>query len=258
MLENQIRVWYNLFNITFEDGEIMIQMAIVDDEKNVLELLKCKISKILDEMNAEAKLFCCQSGNALIKLHRKIEFNIIFLDLEMPETDGLETAKAIRHNDPNVVLVFVTNREDLVFDAFQYNAVAFVRKKRLDEELAEVVEQAYRKAMTKLSVHFFKTENGDICLKSDEILYFSSQGHNVRLHHKSGRSYRVFYTLEQLENIVSSESFVRCHSGILVNCGFIFSIDKEIVVLTNGEAVALSRHRKKKVKDTLQKYLRSL
>ncbi|MGN0634016.1 MAG: LytR/AlgR family response regulator transcription factor [Oscillospiraceae bacterium] len=236
----------------------MIRIAIVDDEENVLDILKCKISEILDEMDAEADLFCCQIGDALIRLHNEMDFNIIFLDLEMPQSDGLETAKAIRNDDPNVVLVFVTNREDLVFNAFQYNAIAFVRKKRLDKELAEAVEQAYRKAIAKLSVHFLKTENGDICFKSDEILYFSSQGHNVWLHHKSGKSYRVFYTLEQLENIVSSESFVRCHSGILVNCGYIFSIDKENVILTNGEAVALSRHRKKKVKEVLQKYLRSL
>lgn len=236
----------------------MIRAVIVDDEVEVLDYLERNISKVFETMNADVKLYSCQSGKELIKLHQEIDFNIIFLDLEMPELDGLETAKAIRNDDPNVVLVFVTNREDLVFDAFQYSAIAFVRKKRLDEELREVVEHAYRKAMTKLSVHFFKTENGDICFKSDEILYFSSQGHNVRLHHKSGRSYRVFYTLEQLENIVSSEIFVRCHSGILVNCGFIFSIDKEIVVLTNGEAVTLSRHRKKKVKETLQKYLRSL
>lgn len=236
----------------------MIRAVIVDDEVEVLDYLERNISKVFESMHAEAKLYSCQSGKDLIKLHQEIEFNIIFLDLEMPELDGLETAKAIRHNDPNVVLVFVTNREDLVFDAFQYNAIAFVRKKLLDEELTEVVEQAYRKAMTKLSVHFFKTENGDICFKSDEILYFSSQGHNVWLHHKNGKSYRVFYTLEQIENIMPAGSFVRCHSSTLVNCGYIYSIDKENVILTNSEAVALSRHRKKNVKYALQKYLRSL
>lgn len=236
----------------------MIRVAIVDDEVEVLNLLERNISDIFRAMDAEVKLYKFQTGNDLITFYMRNEFNIIFLDLEMPGMDGFGTARNIRTIDPNVVLVFITNREDLVFDAFQYNVVAFVRKKRLKEELADVVGQAYEKAMEKLTKHLFKTENGDICFRVDEILYFSSQGHNVWLHHANGESYRVIYTLEQIQNIVSAEIFVRCHSGVLVNCGYIYSIDKETVILTNRETVALSRHRKKRVKDALQKYLRSL
>lgn len=236
----------------------MIQVAIVDDEVEVLDLLERNISNAFGTMNVDAKLYRSQGGKELIKLHKENEFNIIFLDLEMPEIDGLETAQCIRSVDPNVVLVFVTNREDLVFNAFQYNVAAFVRKKRLNEELTDVVAQAYKKAIAKLSIHLLKTESGDIRFQLNEILYFSSQGHNVWLHHANQKSYRVLYTLEQIENIVSSDTFVRSHSSVLVNCGYIYSIDKENVLLTNNEAVALSRHRKKKVKEALQKYLRSL
>lgn len=236
----------------------MIRAVIADDEEEILEYLERKIIKIFKTIGADAELYSCQSGKELVKLHGEMDFNIIFLDLEMPEMDGFETAKAIRNDDPNVVLVFVTNMDDLVFNAFKYNAVAFVRKKHLNEELEDAVEQAYRKAVAKLSVQLLRTEKGDVCFKLDEILYFSSQGHNVWLHHSDGKSYRVLYTLERIESLVPAGIFVRCYSGILVNCGCIFSVDKENVMLTNGEAVALSRYRKKEVKNALQKYLRSL
>lgn len=236
----------------------MIRVAIVDDEAEVLDLLERNISNAFKMLNVDVTLHKIQNGKELIELHKEKEFNIIFLDLEMPEMDGLETARFVCSYDQNAVLIFVTNREDLVFDAFQYNAIAFIRKKRLKEELSDAVRRAYNLVATKLTVHLFKTEFGDIRFQLNEILYFSSHGHNVWLHHMDGKAYRIFYTLEQIENLISNDSFIKCHSGVLANCGFIYSIDKENVILTNGEAVALSRHRRKDVKEALQKYLRSL
>lgn len=235
-----------------------MRIAIVDDEAGVLDFLERNIADAFKMLSVDVALHKIRNGKELIELHQEKEFNIIFLDLEMPEMDGLETARIVRSYDQNVVLIFVTNREDLVFDAFQYNAIAFIRKKRLKEELSDAVKRAYNQTATKLAVHLFKTEFGDIRFQLNEILYFSSHGHNVWLHHKDGKSYRIFYTLEQIENLTSNDSFIKCHSGVLANCGFIYSINKENVILTNGETIALSRHRRKSVKEALQKHLRSL
>jgi DNA-binding LytR/AlgR family response regulator len=236
----------------------VIRVAVVDDEAEVLDLLERNISDAFKLLDVNVALYRIQNGIDLIELHKEKEFNIIFLDLEMPEMDGLEVARFVRSYDQNTVLIFVTNREDLVFDAFQYNAIAFIRKKCLHEELIDAVKRAYNKVATKLSVHLFKTEFGDIRFQLNEILYFSSRGHNVWLHSKEGKLYRIFYTLEQIENLISNDSFIKCHSSVLANCGYIYSIEKENIILTNGETVALSRHRRKNVKDALQKYLRSL
>lgn len=236
----------------------MVRVAVVDDEVEMLEYLENSIAKAFEELNAEVEIFAFDNGSELVRQQSEMNFNIIFLDLEMPEMDGFETARRIRDTDSKVVLVFVTNREDLVFDAFQYDVTAFIRKKCLNEEWMDAVWKAYKKAISRLSVQLFKTEQGEIYLRTNEILYFSSQGHNVTIHLINGESFRVYYTLEQLESMLVSGDFVRCHSGILVNCSHIYSINKDNIMLTGNISVVLSRHRKKVVKDTLQRNLRSL
>ena len=236
----------------------MVRVAVVDDEAEMLEYLENSIEKAFEEMNVDVETFAFNKGSELVRQQGEMKFDIIFLDLEMPEMDGFEAARRIRTTDSKVVLVFVTNREDLVFDAFQYDVTAFVRKKCLNEEWMDAVAKAYKKAISRLSVQIFKTEKGEMYLRTNEILYFSSQGHNVTIHLINGESFRIYYTLEQLESMLVPGEFVRCHSGILVNCSHIYSIDKDTVILTGNISVVLSRHRKKMVKDALQRNLRSL
>lgn len=236
----------------------MVRVAVVDDETGMLEYLTNSIEGAFEKMNVEVEIFAFNNGSELVRQQSEMNFNIIFLDLEMPEMDGFETARQIRITDSKVVLVFVTNREDLVFDAFQYDVTAFIRKKCLNEEWMDAITKAYKKAISRLSVQLFKTEKGEIYLRTNEILYFSSQGHNVTVHLINGESFRVYYTLEQLESMLVPGDFVRCHSGILVNCSHIYSINKDSIVLTSNISVVLSRHRKKMVKNALQRNLRSL
>lgn len=235
----------------------MIRIAVVDDETEILQLLERNITDAFETMHADVRICRYQSGSDLLEAIQTQDYHIIFLDLEMPGMDGFQTAERLRKQNQKAVLIFVTNREDLVFNAFQYNVTAFIRKKRLQEELVPAIRLACQKVTEQLSVLLLKTENGDMRFQADEIAYFSSYGHKVWLHPADGEAVRVSYTLEQLEEILPTESFVRSHSSVLVNCGYIFSIDKENVILTNHKSVALSRHRKKKVKEALQHYLRS-
>lgn len=125
----------------------MVRVAVVDDEAEMLEYLENSIEKAFEEMNVEVETFAFNKGSELVRQQGEMKFDIIFLDLEMPEMDGFEVARRIRDTDSKVVLVFVTNREDLVFDAFQYDVTAFVRKKCLNEEWMQLqrhIEKQYQ------------------------------------------------------------------------------------------------------------------
>lgn len=236
----------------------MVRIAVVDDEKEILDHLSRKIEHILTENQCQYEIENFLSGKTLLEQHAQNQFHIIFIDLEMPEMTGMEASERIRKDDENVILIFVTNRDDLVYRAFQYSVAAFIRKSYLESELSEVVISAYQKAKSKLSVYLLKTETGEAAFLSDDIQYFVSMNHNIRLHDKNQNEIRVMYTLDKLEHILSQEIFVRCHSGFIVNCNYIFSINKDEIELTTHTCIPLSRYRKKEVKRVFQKHLRSL
>jgi DNA-binding LytR/AlgR family response regulator len=180
------------------------------------------------------------------------------MDLDMPEISGMEAAARIRKEDEDTILIFVTNREDLVFRSFQYEVAAFIRKSHLESEFSAVMIEAYQKAKSKSSRYLLKTENGEAVFSANDILYFVSSDHKVWIHNKDGTKIRVLYTLEKLGSILSRDIFIRCHSGFIVNCNYIFSIDMEQIKLTTNESIPLSRYRRKEVKSMFHTYLRSL
>ncbi len=236
----------------------MIRIGIVDDEKTVLEFLTAKVTEMSNELHIDVKIESFLNGADLLNRNHENEFHIIMLDLEMPDMDGLSVARELRKEYPDFVLLFITNRADLVFQSFEYEVTGFIRKSHIDDELKETLDRAYQKVLRRMTNYVLKTENGERVFPSASICYFISKGHRILLFDASNKSTRILSTLEKLEDILSPASFIRCHSGIIVNCKFIFSINASDIELTNGQKLPLSRHRTKDVKKIFQKYLRSM
>ena len=236
----------------------MIRIAVVDDEKDVLEYLHKKLLSVFETLNYTVKIEIYTNGKDVISAHIKNNFNIIFLDLDMPDFDGMETAKNIRINFPDVVLAIITNRDDLVFDTFQYDVSAFIRKKYIDNEIKTASERVYKKAVQKIKSHIFKTTKGDVCLNISDIMYIESMNHDIYLHDINNNELKVLSTLEKLEESLPEDIFVRCHSGYLVNCIHIFSLDGEKLELVDHTILPISRRRLKNVKTKFQCFMRCI
>ena len=237
---------------------VMIRVALVDDEEPVLEFLKTKVSEMSMEFSVDHKIETFVNGTDLLRRNSESPFHVIILDLEMPEMDGLCVAKRLRENYPNTVLFFITNRSDLVFRSFEFDVAGFVRKTHIEDELKSTLDRAYQKVLTRMSNYALKTDCGERMFTSDSICYFISNDHKVFLYDEAKKSTRIMMTLEKLEGFLSPRCFVRCHSGIIVNCKFIHSIGNTSITLTNNETLPLSRHRTKNVKQVFQRYLRSM
>ena len=93
----------------------MIRIAIVDDEREILELLFRIIDDTLKREQAQFEITTFLKAEELLSSHREKPFQIIFADLEMPDVDGLHLAAELRKEDQHTLLIFVTNHDELAF-----------------------------------------------------------------------------------------------------------------------------------------------
>ena len=115
-----------------------MRIAICDDEKSVGQILEEKVKKLLPDAVVETYL----SGDALISSGCKPD--ILFLDIQMPGKDGMETARIVRRNNKDMILIFVTAVEEYVFQAFDVGVFHYLVKPFLDDKFEEVVKRAIK------------------------------------------------------------------------------------------------------------------
>ena len=113
-----------------------MRIAICDDEVSMVQILEEKIKKLLPDAVIEKYL----SGDELIASGSKPD--ILFLDIQMPGMDGMETAKVLRQDNEDMILIFVTSAEEYVFQAFDVGAFHYLVKPFSNEKLKEVVTKA--------------------------------------------------------------------------------------------------------------------
>ncbi len=99
-----------------------LKVAVCDDEKIICNEIKKRLLEVRPEF--EVSLF--SSGDELIKSDKN--FDLIFLDIEMPQLDGMETAKVIRKNHKNEYIIFLTSHSELMVEAFKVKAFRFLEK----------------------------------------------------------------------------------------------------------------------------------
>ena len=103
----------------------MIKIAVVDDEEMVLKRI-CRI--INENLMAEKTVYTFNSSVDFFSNINNLNFDLVFLDIEIPEISGFQLAESIRAALPNSTIIFVSNMEHLVFESFKFQPFRFVKK----------------------------------------------------------------------------------------------------------------------------------
>lgn len=216
--------------------KIMINIAICDDENKILADISKKAQSIL----SDASISTYSEGKRLLNDMMDKSFDVILLDIDMPETDGLAVAELILKMASKPLIIFVTSHDELVYDSLMLHPFGFVRKAYVERELKKVLEDAADEISSRDKHFFFHTSEGDIRLKMDDILYFEASGNYVNVY-TALQEYKFRETLQTLENSLGSDGFVRVHKGFLVNSENVQIIRSDCVVLVNDISIPFGR-----------------
>lgn len=153
-------------------------IAICDDEKVALELLGSSLRGALRTRNVDASIETFSRPRELLLRMQATSFDLLFLDIEMPGMTGLELAQRLRREGNLIDIIYISNREDLVFDALRTNPRGFIRKNRLIQDVSGVIDtyMAYKKANEQPKTLIVRERDQVMYLAIDKLQYIEGSG----------------------------------------------------------------------------------
>lgn len=228
----------------------MIQIAVVDDEPYIAKSIAHKIVDYMARLNVKIETIVYTDSQDFLNNYDEKDIQAIFLDLDMPDKSGFDISHQLRETEVELPIVYVTNRDDLMQKAFQYKVLGFVRKNRLDEELPYAIESVLYEIQANTKTIMVISAQKKYNLKISDIMYIESENHNVSIYlNNRADSIQVRETLNAYIENVGFKKFIQISSSYIVNYEYIFSIEKDYVVLRNEEILYISRRRVKSVKE---------
>lgn len=220
----------------------MLRIGICDDSAEARVALRAALERALDRRRSgEASFFEFSSGEGLLRWLEKHagELDLVFLDVEMGELDGMETARRLRGADEGLQLVFVTGYTDYVFDGYAVGALGYLMKPPKPEQLDGVLDRA-AEALARDFDAAFVCRKGDTLYRipRKSILYFVSDRRQVTCV-SANRAYVFYGKLDDVERAVG-EDFVRVHQRYLVRTAAVDRMEGSQVFI-GDEAIPVSR-----------------
>ena len=233
----------------------MIKFAICDDEPLMAQELAGHLADYMKENLITAySVSSFSDGRALLDAIDR--FDVIFLDIQMEQPDGMETAKLLRRRGDHSLLVFVTVLKELVFDAFQVEAYDYLLKPldraRFKQTMERVLRSLDRKTAEDIVIQ--RGTGCEVVLLSD-IVYCEVLGRKIYLHKHDGTVSDYYDKLEDLERRVDGR-FFKCHRSYLVNLDYVRGCQDGQVLLFQGERIPASRLRERELTQALLRYMK--
>lgn len=237
---------------------MLYRIAICDDIKEFAVVIEEKIKNFFDRKKIRYLIDYYESGFTLLHAMEKYHYEIIFLDMEMPEINGIETGLAIRKLDQEVKIIYVTAHSGYALDSYAVHAFDYLLKpidhRKMEQTLEEVLQtfkmpKAEIKTLSFLENRMLKT------IDMKQIFYMEKEKTYVRIHCEK-ESYLTTEYLADLLGKLDEEEFVQTHQGFIVGLARIHSIQKEKVVLLDGRTIPISRKQKEQVKNKFFESLR--
>lgn len=232
----------------------MIRIGIVEDDAACRRDLLDHIARYAEEHGTAFDLRTFADGEQVVEAYRP-QFDILFLDVEMPGMDGFEAAHRIREVDTDVLMIFVTNMGQYAIKGYEVDALSYLLKPVPYFAFAQELTRSLNRLSKRESRGVVLSVNNSLVrLDPSEIVYAESVKHRITIH-ALDRVYTFSGTLKALEEELGEHGFFRSNNCYLVNLQHVKRVDQSTSVMTNGSALVVSRPRKKAFMDALADHM---
>lgn len=226
-----------------------VNIAICDDEIAICHQLEQHIAEIFSSSKIDYNIEIYTTGDKLCEELKSENFDLIFLDIELPGINGIQTGSFIRdtlHNEA-VQIVYISAVQSYAMELFSSRPLNFLVKPLSFGEVNKVLKTFLRLFKEKEMAFTFKVNGHFHKVAISDILYFESHKRKVTVATSSG-SYDFYDSLKNIQKQLSTDNFILIHQSILVNFNHIKFFEYESVTMIDGTVLPVSQSRRSQVK----------
>ncbi len=229
----------------------MLVIGICDDEKMVFVEMQKYIERYAQQRGLEYRLLYYSSGQELLASYMAEQLNLLFLDIDMPEMDGIQTAAYLNRGDIECKIVILTNQTERFKEAFKIGAFRFVTKPVDEAELFEAIDDVRSRMIGNIMEIVFR--NGKAYrIQQKDILYLTTSNNMTYVFTKA-YDFHSDKSLAWWEKKLDGRMFFRSHKTYIVNVGKIARLEGDILLET-GEKILVSRRKRKELEQKFMEY----
>ena len=248
----------------------MLNAIIVDDEPHCCKTLESLLKRYCPEVSIIAT---CANGVDALQAIRRLNPDLVFLDVEMPKMNGFEMLEQL--HEINFHLIFVTSYDAYALKAIRFSAIDYLLKPVDREELQTAVQKVVKRMQVPLPEQLkiilekiqhpasasnkiaLPTMEGLQMIAIESIISGEADDNYTTLHLKDNKKIVVSSTLKIIEELLGDHSFIRIHRSYLVNLKEIekyMKADGGYVVMSDGSQIYVSRNKKEELIKMLLPY----
>lgn len=234
---------------------MLLHIGICDDEMSILQELDKIVKDVLDRESIPYTISLYPNGREMLGHPQHLD--IAFLDIDMPELDGIQTAKALRARSLRTKIIFVTGLSDKKDAAFGVHAFSYVVKPFDSGDIERQLLDAYRymESQGKRPELSFICANGDAFVTDeDDVIYLESVNRHTQIVTRSGK-YQLIMNLKKIRPNLNPFYFTTPHSSFCVNMLHVKQIKGYQLFMDNGDVLPIAQKKSSEFRDRLFDFL---
>lgn len=230
-----------------------MRVAICDDEKAMQTILEKLIDDYRRIRNVDIFIDKFNNGHDLLRALNERDYEIVFMDYQMEDIDGMETSRLIRNRDNDSVIIFVSAYPEVAVDSYEVNTFRFIVKPINKEKLFKAIDD-YLKSIDHDNLLILKTHEGTWKIKMSDIIYAEAKGKHTIIR-TTQKTFEIHIHLKKIENQLPDEKFCRCQRAYIAGFSHIENHTNSEITFDNGEMAQIGKTYRVKFKNAFQNYI---
>lgn len=236
----------------------MKRISIIEDDKAYSSELKSYFERYREEKGVETTVDIYECADIFLQSYEKGKYDMIFMDIEMPGTDGMTASELIREKDDDVLIIFVTNLSQYALRGYEVHAYDFIVKPISYYDFALKMERAFIAVQNNEENYITIFFNREIkMIKISSIRYIEVMKHSLIYHTVDGDFNEANKPLSAIQRQLQGFNFEMCNRCFLVNLRYVTGIRDDVVYL-GDETLKISRPKKNDFVNMVSKYFLSM